>query len=419
MRLRWGAATDRGLRRSMNQDGMLANGKIFAVADGMGGHAGGEVASKLAIDRLGEVEEIDLTPGQLPKVVEKVNRVIYEEARRVPSLSGMGTTLTMMVPITSSDPKRVEVLSVGDSRAYLLHDLDLIQVTEDHTYVGELLRAGRISEEDASVHGARHVLTRVLGVEPDIAVDLWEIDPHPGDVVLLCSDGLSNELVEPQIRKVLIENSDPQRAADELIALAKANGGSDNITAVVVHVLGDDDGAQLPVSARAAVATGSAGTLMAENSLEGSTPRVSVSSMTRKVEFSSIPTPLPRNSVQKTTLLLSLLRVLLFGFVLAAILGIVAGAIDLYVKNSYYVGESAGRVAIYQGRAGGILWFDPKLVDVTKVDVASLNPIRQAQVKVGVVETSVKAADSFVSNLIAESQAQAQVSGTPTSTAGG
>ncbi len=426
MRLEWGAATDRGLVRTMNQDSMVANGKVFAVADGMGGHFGGEIASKIVVDFLTRLEGFAGKQG-LYEAVKEANAAVFEHSLTTPELSGMGTTLTMLVPFEAdggSDRDRIEILSVGDSRAYLLHDLDLIQVTEDHTYVGELLRSGRISLQDASMHRAKHVLTRAVGVEPDIEVDLWEIEPYAGDVILLCSDGLTNELVEPEIRKALIEYPDPQLAAQELVSMAKKSGGSDNITAVVVRV----------VETATVAAGGVASSGLGVESVAGldrkgaksdearpKTPlsRISISTSTKRTAVTAIPSPIPRREVQRTSLVLKILRTTLFVLAVAIVAAVVAGVVDLYAKNSYYVGTSGKYVAIYQGRKGGVLWFDPKLVKVTSVAVSSVNQARQVELNGGVVEPSLHAANLFISNLMSEVNSQKQFQSSPTTVGSG
>ncbi len=426
MRLEWGAATDRGLVRTMNQDSMVANGKIFAVADGMGGHLGGEVASKIVVDFLTKLEGFAGKQG-LFEAVKEANVAVFEHSLTTPELSGMGTTLTMLVPFEADDEfdrDLIEILSVGDSRAYLLHDLDLIQVTEDHTYVGELLRSGRISVQDASMHRAKHVLTRAVGVEPDIEVDLWEIQPYAGDVILLCSDGLTNELVEPQIRKTLIEHVDPQLAAQELVSMAKKSGGSDNITVIVVRVVEAS-----PVAPVEGATAGRGIDSVAPLDRKGASPnearsktplsRITISTNTKRTATTAIPTPIPRREVQRTSLALKILRTTLFLLAVTVVAGVVAGVVDIYAKNSYYVGSSGKYVAIYQGRKGGVLWFDPKLVKVTSVAVASVNQARQVELSSGVVEPSLAAANLFISNLMSEVKSQKQFQSSPTTVGSG
>ena len=425
MRLEWGAATDKGLVRTMNQDSMVANGKVFAVADGMGGHFGGEIASKIVVDFLTKLEGFAGKQG-LFEAVKEANVAVFEHSLTTPELSGMGTTLTMLVPFEANeefDRDLIEILSVGDSRAYLLHDLDLIQVTEDHTYVGELLRSGRISVQDASMHRAKHVLTRAVGVEPDIEVDLWEIEPYEGDVILLCSDGLTNELVEPQIRKVLIEHKDPQSAAEELVSMAKKSGGSDNITVVVVRVAeisplsSDSRGAVLGRGVESVSPPGRKADDAQSERPKSPLSRISISTSTRREAITAIPSPIPKREVQRTSLIMKMIRTTLFVLAVAVVAAVVAGVVDLYAKNSYYVGTSGKYVAIYQGRKGGVLWFDPKLVKVTSVQVSSVNQARQVELNSGVVEPSLSAANLFISNLMSEVNSQKQFQ-SPTTTVG-
>jgi serine/threonine protein phosphatase PrpC len=250
-RLRAGAATDVGLVRANNQDQLLVDDPVFAVADGMGGHAAGEVASRTAVDALQIAFHDDdgsdgTGPEAVAEAVRAANRAVWEQAQAHAELRGMGTTLTAiaLVPFTPAHgaaPGRdgLAVANVGDSRTYRLRHGQLEQLTVDHSYVAELVAEGRIDAAEAEFHPQRHVLTRALGVAPDVDVDLMTVDAEPDDRYLLCSDGLSREVTDAQIASVLRRLVDPGDAARELVAEAKRRGGNDNIT-VVGGVNGDD-----------------------------------------------------------------------------------------------------------------------------------------------------------------------------------
>ncbi|HXW38546.1 MAG TPA: Stp1/IreP family PP2C-type Ser/Thr phosphatase, partial [Acidimicrobiales bacterium] len=243
--LRSGSATDTGLVRSVNQDLAVENPNLFAVADGMGGHAGGEVAARLAVDTLSAAFGRQPTGAGLSEAVVEANSVVWEHSLEHPELRGMGTTLAAVALVNEDDHDLMALVNVGDSRVYRFHDGELSQITTDHSLAEDMVRSGELTSAEAAVHPHRHILTRALGVAADVSVDLWRIQPSRGDRFLLCSDGLSNELEESEIAEVLSSVSDPREAADLLVRAARTHGGSDNITAVVVDVVVGDasDGA--------------------------------------------------------------------------------------------------------------------------------------------------------------------------------
>jgi serine/threonine protein phosphatase PrpC len=246
-----GHSTDVGRMRQGNEDSYLiaSNLQLFAVADGMGGHRAGEVASHAALGALAKVLKED--PAlPLTDAVGLANDAVYQMAVDDPSLQGMGTTLTAV----RMDGGAAILGHVGDSRAYLLRDGQLLRITEDHSFVDQLRREGRITEEQAATHPQRSILTRALGIEPGVVVDPGQIDLLDGDRLLLCSDGLHALVRDPVILDILRRHADPQAASEALVAAANAAGGDDNITAVVIDVH-DDDGAahERAVAASAAV----------------------------------------------------------------------------------------------------------------------------------------------------------------------
>jgi PPM family protein phosphatase len=248
--LRSGSASDTGLVRSVNQDLAVETSNLFAVADGMGGHAGGEVASRLAVDALTAAFGRQPTGFGLSEAVTEANGVVWRHSQDHPDLRGMGTTLTAAALVNEDGRDVLALVNVGDSRSYRFHDGELTQITTDHSLAEEMVRTGELTEAEAAVHPHRHILTRALGVATDVAVDLWRIQPVRGDRYLLCSDGLTNELSVEQIAQVLSSVSDPQKAADLLVQAARTHGGSDNITVVVVDVVvGETDDQSTPTVA--------------------------------------------------------------------------------------------------------------------------------------------------------------------------
>jgi len=244
--LAWGAATHTGMVRDENEDAFVAESKVFGVADGMGGHAAGEVASAIAAtilrDRLPAGASVDL----MVAAVVEANSAIFQAAHSHAEQRGMGTTLTALALVPVATPARVVVANVGDSRTYLLRNGRLRRVTVDHSYVQELVNTGHITEAEARSHPRRNIVTRALGIEPTVKVDTWVQPLAAGDRFVLCSDGLVDEVDDDDIARVLDANPDPQSAADALVAIANANGGRDNVTVIVVEVL---DGAVLAADA--------------------------------------------------------------------------------------------------------------------------------------------------------------------------
>lgn len=233
---RCGAATDVGRVRSVNQDNLLAMTSFFAVADGMGGHRGGEVASRIAVDTLAAdldgVSDVEVHVA----AVRAANEAILHSAATDPDLYGMGTTLCTLGLTEIDGTEQLVITNVGDSRVYRYVDDHLEQITLDHSLVEDLLRQGRLSPEEAEDHPQRNVLTRALGVAHDVEVDHFVLPVVHGDRFLLCSDGLFNEVSEPDIASMLGAVESPDDAAQELVDAANRAQSRDNITVVVVDV---------------------------------------------------------------------------------------------------------------------------------------------------------------------------------------
>jgi serine/threonine protein phosphatase PrpC len=238
--VRWGTATDRGSRRDTNEDSHLAQFPVFAVADGMGGHEAGEVASACAVDALRAL----VGPDQVtPDVVRGVVAVAQSSIRQIPVETGAppGTTLSGVVVVEGERGRTWLVMNIGDSRTYRWADGALERVSVDHSEVEELVARGIITVEDARTHPRRHVVTRVLGGGRDDAPepDFFALPMAPGDEVVVCTDGLTDEVPERRIAEILRHATGPQDAADRLLAAALVAGGHDNITVLVVEALPD------------------------------------------------------------------------------------------------------------------------------------------------------------------------------------
>ncbi len=383
MELRAGSATDVGLVRSNNQDELLVAAPLFAVADGMGGPAAGEVAAAIAIRILRETfaAAAEPTPEGLMDAAQVANRSVWDQAEANPEMRGMGTTLVALALVGDG---QVAAINIGDSRLYILHDGELRQVTSDHNLVAELVAEGRLSKEEAEFHPRRNVITRALGVDPEVPVDLFLLDAVPGDRFLLCSDGLFRELPDEQIASLLRRLADRQEAARELVTEAKFRGGSDNITVVVVDVVdgaSDKDGA--PTAAVSVLRDEPAAT---------EEPVVTRTSRPRRIMS---------------------LRVIGFILLVLVLLGLATAGIAWYARAGYYVGLRGNRITIFQGRPGGLLWFQPTVADPTGVTTAQVEPRHLPTLEAGQEEPSLTAARQYVHNLVAEHRA-AQAASRPT-----
>jgi PPM family protein phosphatase len=247
--VRSAALTDTGRRRRHNEDSYVCAPPLFAIADGMGGAQAGEIASHLAATSVQHGGSFDETEGdggseaRVEQLIQQANRSVYERARADESTSGMGTTMTVALV----DGDLVRIGHVGDSRAYLVRGHALEQLTEDHSLVGELVRSGRISPEEAEDHPHRSVITRVLGTDPEVDVDSFSVEAKPGDLFMLCSDGLTSMVDDTRILELIEQHPDDVEAtAEALVDEANRNGGEDNITVVLFQIASLDDTIEIP-----------------------------------------------------------------------------------------------------------------------------------------------------------------------------
>jgi serine/threonine protein phosphatase PrpC len=225
--------TDTGRQRRDNEDNAFVRAPLFVVADGMGGAQAGEVASALAVEEFRQALPDSGTPEErLSGRIREANRRIYERSRVEHEHAGMGTTLTAVYV----DDDNLAVAHVGDSRAYLFRDGGLVRLTQDHSLVEELVRQGKLTEAQAAEHPQRSIITRALGIEGDVEVDTWTYPVRAGDVVLLCSDGLTSMIDEDQVAQILGGEASLDRAGDRLIRAANDAGGRDNITVVLFRL---------------------------------------------------------------------------------------------------------------------------------------------------------------------------------------
>jgi protein phosphatase len=227
------AVTDPGRTRRHNEDSYVIEPPLFAIADGMGGAQAGEVASRLATAALKEGQPGAGGELRISDLIQEANRRVYDRSSSDPNTSGMGTTIT--VALVGDD--HVSFGHVGDSRAYLIRDAQMEQLTEDHSLVNELLKTGKLSREEAETHPQRSVITRALGTDPDVDVDTFSVQTATGDLFLLCSDGLTDMVSEESILDVVERNrGDIDAALRALVKEANRGGGQDNITVVAFEI---------------------------------------------------------------------------------------------------------------------------------------------------------------------------------------
>jgi protein phosphatase len=245
--------TDPGRRRLRNEDAFICEPPLFAVADGMGGARAGEVAAGLAAAALEEAGAETRGPDEIAALLVEANRRIWERSLQDPATAGMGTTVTAMLLDPHSDT--VAVAHVGDSRAYRLRDGELEQLTTDHSLVAELVESGVLTPEEAERHPQRSAITRALGTEATVDVDAFTVDAEPGDVFLVCSDGLSSMVPDDEIAAIVADGSgDLGEASEALVRAANAHGGEDNITVVLFEVVEGEPGTPAPPSPAAPAA---------------------------------------------------------------------------------------------------------------------------------------------------------------------
>lgn len=415
---RWGSATDAGRVRSVNQDNSrVMDDRLFALADGMGGHQGGEVASEVALTVIGE-EMADYTTGDLLDAVRAANRRVHRQAGNDPDLAGMGTTVCALALVESvSGGERLALVNVGDSRIYRQRGEALEQLTEDHSLVASLVREGRLSEEEAASHPQRNVLTRALGIDVYVQVDSWEIDAVTGDRFLLCSDGLFNEVEEDRISATLRRLDDPTDVARELVRLANEGGGRDNITCVVVDVLdgpgrpprapsrssdtdvhpvvppldpGDHDAQDTGTTDADPPSDADSEDEADDEPAPSDTDLGPVTVDTEDEGDDDVVEPRPRRFTW---------RVLVFALALIGLLVATTGAVAWYGRNTYFVSFDADEVVIFKGRPGGFLWFDPTLEERSGIDRRDVPPGVVDEIEAGRDQATLDDARRFVANL--------------------
>ena len=365
-----GASTHVGKVRKNNQDSFGFNDYLFVVADGMGGHLGGEVASDLAVKTVINVFEssgklkrkkIKRNQSGLLDAVEQANHQVIQTATEDSSLKGMGTTLcAVMLGVQENESPAFVIANIGDSRVYQFSNENLKQTTEDHSLVADLVRAGELTTQEAARHPQRNVLTRALGIDAASKTDIYELVINDGDKYLLCSDGLFNELSEVRITEILTEVSDPQIASEMLVNEAVEAGGHDNVTAMVLTVQS---------------------TFINKNELTKTklNPNIKMKGKNRKKKINW--------------------RVAGFFLTLFTFIGIGIGSMWIYAHQGWYVGAYQEKVEIFQGRPEGLLWFQPRIIGIDGPSISTLRELDQSLVLEVIEVSSRQEAEDVVNRL--------------------
>ena len=379
--LHYAVRSDKGLVRGNNEDSAYAGPRLLAIADGMGGHAGGEVASKIVI---GAIEELDEdrpnsdgdTITSLREAVEDANDSLAEAVRGDVSLEGMGTTLTALRFAGST----FGVVHIGDSRAYLLRDEQLTQITHDDTYVQSLVDAGRLTLDEASQHPRKSVILRALNgvsIEPDVSIR----EARLGDRYLLCTDGLTDVVRAATLLEALSEG-DPQDCADRLVALALRGGGPDNVTCIVCDVVQDGHGDDVPVVAGAVVDP-------AQDSGDDDSPAARAAGLSGR----GTPVLKPHHKERRWTRVVVPLGIVV-------LLAAAATGTWLWTQTQYFVGESNSVVTVFRGvdtKLGPMRFY--RAVDRTDVKLSELKPAARDQLDNGITADSRRDAEAIVTRL--------------------
>ena len=350
----FGSRTDIGYVRDHNEDSLIIIPPLFAVADGMGGHEAGEIASEITVNTLAELAPSHLDAEGLTAAVEAANYNVMKAPRQGIGRDGMGTTLTAAM----LEGERLLIAQVGDSRAYLLHKGHLQQITRDHSLMADLIEAGQITPEEARVHPNRSVITRAIGSDIHMRPDIYELNVDAGDRILLCSDGLSSMISNNAIESIMRRQSDAQHCADELVTAALENGGADNVTVVVADVPG----------------------------------------------FSEVR---EKKRAHKS-------RAFYIGLAIALVAVIFAAGFGGYtfISNSAYLIEENGKVSVYRGTPDDFMGIKLSTFDhATDVDVDKLQPGVANRIKEGMSVSSIDEANSLIAGYeeeIARAETEAQ-----------
>ena len=407
VRLRWGGASHVGQVRQVNQDSLFVGTGLFVVADGMGGHAGGEIASRIAVETMeSELEGgSDARPPRrvldLVTAVQAANDRVWTQSEDEPELAGMGTTVVAIGVVEEDREVRLAIVNVGDSRAYRLSGGELDQISEDHSLVGELFREGRLTADEARAHPQKNIVTRAVGIDRYVTVDEFQVLPRTGDRYLLCSDGLTDEVTEAEIASVLRTVEEPEAAAEDLVRRANEAGGRDNITLIVVDVVDDGAGPGGASDARReSLPDDEDFSHDPEQDTEAVLAVPDDQAHVRPERRVQAPPPDDLDDGRSTKGPRAVtVRSLAFVGAVVVLLGAGSFLAYRYAQDTYHVGLDGDQVVIFQGRPGGFLWFDPTPVEDTAIDVDDVPPAVLEDLESGVTQPTLQRARRYVTNL--------------------
>ncbi len=389
----YAARSDVGLVRSQNQDSGFAGPHLLVVADGMGGAAGGDIASSIVVARLAALEGeglgADEALDELKNAIADAHGEIVARAQNDPELSGLGTTVTALLRSGNT----LAMAHIGDSRAYLLRDGELDQVTTDHSFVQHLVDTGRLSAADAEHHPKRSMLLRVLGdIDADVPVDISVRETRPGDRWMLCSDGLSGVVSRATIHETMLEVEDPGDCADALLALAMAGGAPDNVTCIIGDVVDLDASPSEADRSITPQVVGSAAKDRSRPSMGSDTPAG------RAARLAAPQAEDAEDERERTWWF----RARAWLLPLAALVVLLVGAWGTYMwtQTQYFVGTADGKVAIYRGIPQSIGSFDlHTLVQTTPVRLSDLLPYERERIEAAIRTSSLDEAEEIVASL--------------------
>jgi len=393
--LHFAARSDIGLTRANNQDSGFAGPNLLLVADGMGGAAGGDIASSIAVGRLAALDDEALGPDEaldeLKRAISEAHAQIVGRARNDPELSGLGTTVTALLRSGST----LAMAHIGDSRAYLLRQGSLDQVTSDHTFVQHLVDTGRLSVADAENHPKRNLILRVLGdIDANVPVDISVRETKPGDRWMLCSDGLSGVVSRDTLHQTLLEVEDPGDCADALIALALAAGAPDNVTCIIGDVVDIDEAPDGVGPATAAEVVGAAAHDRHRPSAAADSPAA------RAAKLSVTEADDEEDEPSRWLTFWERWRGWLLTVIVLIVLAVIAWGVYAWTQTQFYVGENEGVVAVFQGIPGqvGPVEFST-LVEETTISIDSLEPYERERVEATIRVDDMDAAHEVVESL--------------------
>ena len=369
----YASRTDVGCVREHNEDSLAAQSPLFIVADGMGGHEAGEVASSIAIATMLSMMPETADAEALAESVIAANKAVIAGAENGTGRLGMGTTITAALAIDNE----LIIAQVGDSRAYLLHNGELTQITRDHSLVADLIEQGRITEEEARYHPQRSVITRALGSDPEMQPDIFKLNIEPGDKLMLCSDGLSGMVSDKSIAAILRTNISPVDACNTLVNEAIAAGGLDNVSVIVVDLFAKAPGQQA-TSADAQHGVVGSGASKASGKPSPNAATAALQDEARQ-----------RRKGRRGPLLW------IIAFVVVVALAI--GGVYAYAQNSYYLITENGYVSVYKGLVGDfagikLSWPEEK----TDIEVSKLAPTTASRLAQGIAVNSLEEANNLL-----------------------